>query len=98
MVCPADAIEGGRPFKLVGKIGYADAGGVADITTSPATQLGYYYAPLMQSGANAKVEPDTSLQRTFFLGNSVSTSNPTGHRTALLLTTRTRSFRPTLSH
>ncbi|MCU1249045.1 MAG: hypothetical protein JWQ49_2074, partial [Edaphobacter sp.] len=62
------------PFKLVGKIGYADAGGVADITTSPATQLGYY-APLKQYGANAKVEPDTSLQRTFFLGNSVPTSN-----------------------
>jgi hypothetical protein len=62
------------PFKLVGKIGYADAGGVADITTSPATQLGYY-APLTQYGANAKVEPDTSLQRIFFLGNSVATSN-----------------------
>jgi hypothetical protein len=62
------------PFKLVGKIGYADAGGVADITTSPATQLGYY-APLIQYGANGKVEPDTSLQRTFFLGNSVPTSN-----------------------
>ena len=61
-------------FKLVGKIGYADAGGVADITTSPATQLGYY-APLMQSAANAKVEPDTSLQRIFFLGNTASTSN-----------------------
>ena len=74
MVCPADAIEGGRPFKLVGKIGYADAGGVADITTSPATQLGYY-APLIQYGANGKVEPDTSLQRTFFLGNTVSNSN-----------------------
>ena len=62
------------PFKLVGKIGYADAGGVADITTSPATQLGYY-APLIQYGANGKVEPDTSLQRTFFLGNTVSNSN-----------------------
>jgi hypothetical protein len=61
-------------FKLVGKIGYADAGGVADITTSPATQLGYY-APLIQYGANGKVEPDTSLQRTFFLGNSAPTSN-----------------------
>jgi hypothetical protein len=61
-------------FKLVGKIGYADAGGVADITTSPATQLGYY-APLIQYGANGKVEPDTSLQRTFFLGNTVSNSN-----------------------
>ena len=62
------------PFKLAGKIGYADAGGVADITTSPATQLGYY-APLQQYGANAKVEPDTSLQRIFFLGNTVPTSN-----------------------
>jgi hypothetical protein len=62
------------PFKLAGKIGYADAGGVADITTSPATQLGYY-APLIQYGANGKVEPDTSLQRTFFLGNSLPTSN-----------------------
>jgi hypothetical protein len=61
-------------FKLVGKIGYADAGGVADVTTSPATQLGYY-APLIQYGANGKVEPDTSLQRTFFLGNTVSNSN-----------------------
>ena len=62
------------PFKLVGKIGYADAGGVADITTTPATQLGYY-APLTQYGANAKVEPDTSLQRIFFLGNSGPTSS-----------------------
>jgi hypothetical protein len=61
-------------FKLAGKIGYADAGGVADVTTSPATQLGYF-APLVQYGATAKVEPDTSLQRTFFLGNSVPTSN-----------------------
>jgi hypothetical protein len=61
-------------FKLVGKIGYADQGGVADITTAPATQLGYY-SPLTQYGAFAKVEPDTSLQRTFFLGNTVSNSN-----------------------
>jgi trimeric autotransporter adhesin len=64
-------------FKLVGKIGYADAGGVADITTSPATQLGYY-APLIQYGANATVEPDTSLQRIFFLGNTAATSNSYG--------------------
>jgi hypothetical protein len=61
-------------FKLAGKIGYADAGGVADITTTPATQLGYY-APLAQYGANAKVEPDTSLQKIFFLGNTALTSN-----------------------
>jgi hypothetical protein len=61
-------------FKLAGKIGYADAGGVADVTTSPATQLGYF-APLVQYGASAKVEPDPSLQRIFFLGNSVTTPN-----------------------
>jgi hypothetical protein len=61
-------------FKLVGKIGYADAGGVADVTTSPATQVGYY-APLMQYGATTKVEPDTSLQRIFFLGNSTPTAS-----------------------
>ena len=42
------------PFKLVGKIGFADAGGVADITTSPATQLGYY-APLTRTVQMTKV-------------------------------------------
>ena len=68
-------------FQLAGKIGFADAGGVADVTTTPATQLGYYN-PLVPYGATQHVAADTSLARVFFLSNTSSTdtafSNPDG--------------------
>jgi hypothetical protein len=61
-------------FKLVGKLAFADAGGLADVTTSPATQLGVY-TPIQQYGSTQKVAPDTSLSRVFFLTNTSNTSN-----------------------
>ena len=84
------------PFKLVGKIGYADAGGVADITTSPATQLGYY-APL---SSTEQMRRWNRTRRCSVSSSSATPSRPqttTGRRTASLSTTRTRSFPPTLS-
>ncbi|WP_263366365.1 beta strand repeat-containing protein [Edaphobacter bradus] len=62
-------------FKLSGGLAFANNGGAADPSTTPATQLGYY-APLNQNSyANQVVAPDTSLSRVFFLGStSTSTS------------------------
>jgi len=56
-------------FKLSGKFAFAETGGVADVTTTPATQIGYY-APLVQSNAAHQVAPDTSLGQVFFLANT----------------------------
>jgi sugar lactone lactonase YvrE len=66
-------------FRLVGKVGFADAGGVADVTTTPATQLGVF-KPVSQSVyiGNQVVAPDTSLSRVFFMtqtGSSASSYN-----------------------
>ncbi len=60
-------------FQLQGKLGFADAGGLADITTTPATQLGYY-SPIVQYGATQKVAADASLGQAFFLTNTSQTS------------------------
>ena len=43
------------------------------MTTSPATQLGYF-APLVMYGATQKTAADTSLGRSFFLTNTSSTA------------------------
>ncbi len=56
-------------------------------TIVAATQLGYY-APLKQYGANAKVEPDTSLQRTFFLGTH--NHDPVSHSPSVLFSAEFR--------
>jgi hypothetical protein len=57
------------PFKLSDNLAFAAAGGVADVFTTPATQVGYY-APLVQYGAAQQVAPDTSLGQVFFLSNT----------------------------
>jgi hypothetical protein len=60
-------------FQLAGKLGFANAGGLADVTTTPATQLGIY-KPLSSYGASQEVVPDTSLGRVFFLSNTSSSA------------------------
>jgi uncharacterized repeat protein (TIGR01451 family) len=65
-------------FQLSGKLGFANAGGVADVTTTPATQLGYY-APLVQYGASQLVAPDTSLGQIFFLGETSNSDQSYGN-------------------
>jgi hypothetical protein len=58
-------------FKLHGKIGFSVAGGVADITTSPATQLGVFNLTSGYSYAGpGNVAPDPSVGRVFFGVNS----------------------------
>jgi hypothetical protein len=64
-------------FKLRGKLGFADAGGVADVTTTPATQLGTF-ASLTQNGATQSVAPDTSLGESFFLSNTTANAQVYG--------------------
>jgi uncharacterized repeat protein (TIGR01451 family) len=67
-------------FKLSGGLAFANAGGVADPSTNPATQLGYY-PPLNTSSYNQIVAPDAALGRIFFLGSTNitnSSSNPDG--------------------
>jgi hypothetical protein len=67
-------------FQLRGNLAFARAGGLADITTTPATQLGYY-PPLVQYGVAQQVAPDTSLGQVFFLSNTIatqSTNSPDG--------------------
>jgi hypothetical protein len=65
-------------FKLRGKLGFADAGGVADVTTTPATQLGTF-ASLTQNGATQTVAPDTSLGEVFFLSNTTANAQVYGN-------------------
>lgn len=66
-------------FKIRGNLAFANNGGVADPTASPAKQVGVY-APTSTYGYNQIVEPDTSLSRVFFLGETSSNSsgNPDG--------------------
>jgi trimeric autotransporter adhesin len=56
-------------FKINGGLAFANNGGVADPTTTPATQLGIY--PTLSSYSyNQLVAPDTALSRVFFLGST----------------------------
>lgn len=69
-------------FKLSGGVAFANAGGAADPTTKPATQLGIY-APVNSNvySYGQIVAPDTSLSRIFFLtstGNSTYSSSLDG--------------------
>jgi len=63
-------------FKLRGNIGYSAFGGVADVTTTPATQLGVfplgsnYSYPVLDN-----VEPDPAIGRVFFAANSSTDGN-----------------------
>jgi hypothetical protein len=69
------------PFQLVGKLAFANAGGVADVTTTPATQLGTYKGSASYPGWQ-EVAADTSLGSVFFLTTTPSSSysygNPDG--------------------
>lgn len=58
-------------FTISGNLAFANNGGVADPTTTPATQLGYY-PPINSYAYNDLVAPDTSLARVFFLGSTTS--------------------------
>jgi trimeric autotransporter adhesin len=64
------------PFKLSGGLAFANAGGVADPSTTPATQLGYYAPPNPNNYTYGQiVAPDTSLSRIFFLAGTSTTNN-----------------------
>jgi len=65
-------------IKLSGGLAYANAGGVANPTTVPATQLGVFLG-LNSGGTFSNLHafaPDTSLQRAFFMANT--TTNTSG--------------------
>jgi hypothetical protein len=64
-------------FQLRGKLGFAIQGGVADVTTSPATQVGYY-PPLVQYSGSQQVAPDPSLGQVFFLSSTSSADTSYG--------------------
>lgn len=59
-------------FKLSGGLAFANAGGVANPATAPATQLGVF--PGLSSGGTFSglqaLAPDTSLQQAFFMANT----------------------------
>jgi hypothetical protein len=63
-------------FKINGGLAFANAGGVANPSTTPATQLGYF-GPINSNNYTyyQVVEPDTSLSRVFFLGNTSTSTN-----------------------
>ncbi|MDR3740791.1 MAG: IPT/TIG domain-containing protein [Terracidiphilus sp.] len=61
-------------FQLRGNLAFARAGGLADVTTTPATELGYY-TPLATYGAAQQVAPDASLGEVFFLSNTSSSTS-----------------------
>jgi hypothetical protein len=68
-------------FKLNGGLAFANAGGVANPATDPATQIGIYQ-PIGSSYSlsffgSTPVEPDTSLGEVFFFGpaNAGDTTN-----------------------
>ncbi len=73
----SSTLEGFGLFRLRGKLAFAQQGGLADVTTSPATQLGFY-SPLVQYGGNQQVAPDTSLGQVFFLGSTSSSDSAYG--------------------
>ncbi|MCU1322162.1 MAG: hypothetical protein JWM43_1811 [Acidobacteriaceae bacterium] len=62
------------PFKIDRGLAFANAGGVADLSSSPATQLGYYPQLGTNSSFNQIVASDTSLNRVFFLSGTSATS------------------------
>lgn len=62
-------------FKLSGGLAFANAGGVADPKTTPATQLGYYAPVNPTNYTNGQiVAPDTALSRVFFLSGTSTSS------------------------
>jgi uncharacterized repeat protein (TIGR01451 family) len=80
-------------FQLRGKVAYSVNGGVADASTTPATQLGYF-APLMQTGPTQQVAPDTSLGETFFLSSTINSTNYYGSPNGIVAYNQT-TFMPT---
>jgi hypothetical protein len=63
-------------FKLNGGLAFGNAGGVANPATVPATQLGVF-ANVSGGGTFSSLQalaPDTSLQRAFYIANTLSTS------------------------
>ena len=63
-------------FRLIGKIGYADAGGAADVTTKPATQMGIFKPVNGSTFASAQVvAPDPSLAQVFFFASTGANPN-----------------------
>ena len=71
----------GGPFKLVNGIAFTSNGGVTNVTTQPATQLGTF--PVNFQNTEASVAPDPTLGRVFFLAaydgiSSYTSNSPTG--------------------
>jgi hypothetical protein len=66
-------------FKLSGGLAYANAGGIANPATVPATQIGIL--PVTGGGTfstSDTLAPDTSLQSVFYLVNTEATSTSNG--------------------
>lgn len=80
-------------FKINGGLAFANNGGAADPTTTPATQLGVYPSQSVYS-YNQIVAPDTSLGRIFFLGNT-SLSTYYGNGPDGILAYNQKTFMPT---
>jgi trimeric autotransporter adhesin len=60
-------------FELRGNLAFADAGGLADISTTPATQIGYYPS-ISGYTYGQQVAPDTSIGAVFFLTSTSASS------------------------
>ncbi len=61
-------------FHLSGGLAFANSGGVANASVTPALQLGRFPPPTSYYYYNAQVAPDTSLQRAFFLTETTTSS------------------------
>ncbi len=61
-------------FKLSGGLAFANAGGIANPATVPATQIGVLQGTTNggEFSVNQALAPDASLQRAFYLGNTTS--------------------------
>jgi trimeric autotransporter adhesin len=57
-------------FKLKGGLAFANAGGVANPVTNPATQIGIYQSVSNNYAVGPVVEPDPSLGEVFFFGGA----------------------------
>ncbi len=63
-------------FKLRGNTAFANAGGVADVSQTPAVQLGVFPPLSTYSYSYSQItEPDTSLGRVFFLTETSASSS-----------------------
>ena len=82
-------------FKLKQGLAFANAGGVANPVTNPATQIGIYQPASSYYGVAPLVEPDPSLGDVFFFGAAANGSDGNGTTPAGLFRYDQFSFLPT---